>query len=214
VFFNSESFDIGELCSDTDNDGVIDDDEDVNENGDLDDDDTDNDGTPNYLDDDDDGDNVATADEIQVLNGRTANNVFIDTDNDTIENYLDDDDDGDGVLTIDEDYNNNGDPADDDTNTNGIPDYLDNAVALSFNKFNALSFKLYPNPAKDLVTIQLANFNDSYTIELIDIRGKLVYTKAINSDMSELNISALKSGLYFVKITNGISSKVEKLVID
>ncbi|MCT4628782.1 choice-of-anchor L domain-containing protein [Winogradskyella sp.] len=214
VFFNSESFDIGELCSDTDDDGVIDDDEDINGNGNLDDDDTDNDGTPNYLDDDDDGDNVATADEIQVLNGRTTNYVFIDTDNDTIENYLDDDDDGDGVLTIEEDYNNNGDPADDDTNTNGIPDYLDNAVALSLNNFSALNFKLYPNPAKDLVTIQLANFNDSHTIELIDIRGKLVYTKAINSDMSEINISALKSGLYFVKITNGISSKVEKLVID
>jgi uncharacterized repeat protein (TIGR01451 family) len=85
---------------------------------------------------------------------------------------------------------------------------------LSVGDVNNASFSIYPNPAKDLVTIQLANFNDSYTIELIDIQGKLIYKKAINSDMSELNISSLKSGLYFVQLKSGSKTMVQKLIIE
>ncbi len=215
VFFNAGSFDIGAPCPDTDNDGIIDENEDVNDNGDLEDDDTDNDGTPNYLDDDDDGDNIDTIDEIQIENGRMVSlHAFIDTDDDTIENYLDDDDDGDGVLTIDEDYNGNGDPTDDDTDTNGIPDYLESSVALSVEDFNTAGFQLYPNPAKDHVTLQLNHFNETLTLEIIDLQGKLIYSKSIHSNTSELNISALKSGLYFLKISSSTNSSIEKLIVD
>ena len=214
VFFNAGSFDIGQSCPDTDNDGVADDAEDINNNGDLDDDDTDNDGTPNYLDADDDGDNVDTADEVMAVSGRNSSHPFIDTDNDTIENYLDDDDDGDGVLTINEDYNNNGDPTDDDTNTNGTPDYLENAVALSVNEFNGFGFSIYPNPANYMVTVALANLNEDYTLALIDIQGKVIYSKAIDTMTSEIDVTALKSGLYFVKIASRDSSKVEKLIVE
>ena len=38
---------------------------------------------------------------------------------------LDADDDGDGILTKAEDLNGNGDPTDDDSNGNGIADYLE-----------------------------------------------------------------------------------------
>ena len=61
--------------------------------------------------------------------------------------YLDTDDDGDGVLTFKEDYDSNGNPADDDTNANGIPDYLDVTVALG-NQSNA-----FENTISDLFTI-------------------------------------------------------------
>jgi hypothetical protein len=51
-----------------------------------------------------------------------------DTDEDTYYNYYDADDDGDGTLTKNEnaDPNDDGNPSDAlDSNTNGIPDYLD-----------------------------------------------------------------------------------------
>ncbi|WP_425076010.1 T9SS type A sorting domain-containing protein [Psychroserpens sp. S379A] len=201
-------------CVDTDSDGVIDADEDLNSNGNLDDDDTDLDGIPNYLDDDDDGDNVDTIDEITNPNGRMALHSFIDTDLDTIENYLDNDDDGDLVLTIDEDYNNNGDPTDDDTNMNNVPDYLDADVALSVTDYIVSNFSLFPNPANDVLNIKLNNISNA-NLRVYDIQGKLVIERPISNEQNlELNVSNLQSGLYFVKLNTSTKEMVKKLIIE
>ncbi|WP_179336565.1 T9SS type A sorting domain-containing protein [Winogradskyella ludwigii] len=204
------------ICTDADNDGVIDSDEDVNGNGNLEDDDTDGDDIPNYLDDDDDGDGVATSVEINIVLGRNTIHPFVDTDNDLIENYLDDDDDGDGILTIDEDYNDNGDPTDDDTNSNTIPDYLESSVALSLNEFNVTRFNMFPNPAKENVTIQLATSNfGTGNVNIFNIQGKAIL-KPINfeGNSSVLDISNLESGLYFVELTIGNTATVQKLIVN
>ncbi|MEZ4672853.1 MAG: hypothetical protein R2932_01250 [Caldilineaceae bacterium] len=114
-------------CADTDThdddgDGIPNNGEDPNHNGDPTDDDSDNDGIPDYLDPDDDGDTVPTKDEDPNHNGDPTDD---DSDNDGIPDYLDPDDDGDTVPTKDEDPNHNGDPRDDDSDNDGIPDYLD-----------------------------------------------------------------------------------------
>ena len=204
------------VCTDTDNDGVIDADEDINDNGNLDDDDTDGDDIPNYLDDDDDGDGVATSVEINIVLGRNTMHPFVDTDNDTIENYLDNDDDGDGVLTIDEDYNNNGDPTDDDTNNNTIPDYLESAVALSLNEFEVSTFKIFPNPAKDEVTFQLtSSVFGTGIFNVYNIQGKAILKQlALDENTSTIDISSLESGLYFVELTIGNTATVQKLIVN
>ncbi len=108
----------GDPNVDDDGDGLKNALEDLNGDGDCSNDDTDGDGIPNWRDPDDDGDGVSTAVEI----------VYGDTDSDGIPNYLANDDDGDGILTRDEDYNQSGDPADDDANGDGVRDYLDPSV--------------------------------------------------------------------------------------
>ncbi|MEO6348297.1 MAG: hypothetical protein ABIO60_10360 [Aquaticitalea sp.] len=118
-----------------DNDGIPTEFEDINGNGNFDDDDTDGDKIPNYLDDDDDGDNVKTINE--NVNFDINNNLenALDTDGNGVPNYLDNDDDGDGIPTRDEqnfsfppdDHN----PANDVTNPEIGPDYLNPDVAIS-----------------------------------------------------------------------------------
>jgi len=71
---------------DTDEDGVPDYSEDLNNNKDVNDDDTDEDGIPNYLDRDDDGDEKLTIDEDANGDGDPTND---DTDGDGIPDYLD-----------------------------------------------------------------------------------------------------------------------------
>jgi hypothetical protein len=88
--------------TDSDNDGLSNDDEDLNGDGDPTNDDSDGDGVPDYLE---------------------PNNR--DTDGDTIFDNLDPDDDGDGIPTADEDRDNDGDPTNDDYDSDGTPDYLD-----------------------------------------------------------------------------------------
>lgn len=207
-------------CTDSDSDGVIDSDEDINENNDLTDDDTDNDGIPNYLDDDDDGDTIDTAIELTFNpTGRfsnTTSQLFIDTDEDLIENYLDDDDDGDGILTINEDYNNNGDPTDDDTDTSGIPDYLESSVVLGIDEFTNSSFEIFPNPVKNFLNI---NFNTilkgTLVVAIYDIQGKLVLKENNLEEVSmQLDVSILKSGFYFVKMKTDQQEITKKIIID
>jgi len=84
--------------------------------------DTDGDGTPDYHDTDDDNDGVATLFELD------ASGSPLDTDGDGIIDAIDTDDDGDGILTIDEDLNGNGDPRDDDTDNDGIANYLESSL--------------------------------------------------------------------------------------
>lgn len=125
VFVNIEDK-LGLCGNRTDNDGLSNKCEDLNNDGDLTNDDSDNDGIPNYLDPDDDNDGVPTIDEQPDLLGNGLCGNALDTDGDGIPDYLDPDDDGDGILTLFEadasvlapdnvlDYDGD-----------GIPDYLD-----------------------------------------------------------------------------------------
>ena len=117
-----------ELTED-DNDGVPAELEDRNNNGDLEDDDTDGDTIPDFIDADDDGDNILTKDENPDPNDDGDLSDAQDTDGDSIPDYLDDDDDGDGVKTRDEENDSqDNNPANDITNNEVGPDYLNPEV--------------------------------------------------------------------------------------
>lgn len=134
--------------SDTDNDGVIDINEDVNGNNNLDDDDIDGDGIPNYLDEDDDGDGVNTADEDYDNDGNPAND---DTDGDQTPDYIDLDNDNDGLSDIEEatgvdngqtNCNPNGnitDPNNADSDGDGFNDCQEGNVGTDPNDPNSFS---------------------------------------------------------------------------
>ncbi|MBT8245424.1 MAG: hypothetical protein HKP48_05575 [Winogradskyella sp.] len=77
------------ILTDSDNDSILDINEDVNNDGNLENDDTDNDGLPNYLDPDDDGDGVNTIGENYNGDNDPRND---DTDGDGTMDYLDNND--------------------------------------------------------------------------------------------------------------------------
>lgn len=76
------------IKADGDNDTVVNNDEDLNGDGDMTNDDTDGDGIPDFADIDDDGDEVLTRDEDANGDGDPTND---DSDNDGIPDYLDSD---------------------------------------------------------------------------------------------------------------------------
>ncbi|PKP27048.1 MAG: hypothetical protein CVU03_00425 [Bacteroidetes bacterium HGW-Bacteroidetes-2] len=77
---------------------------------------------------------------------------------------------------------------------------------LSIGAFMDIPFSVYPNPVKNTLTV-VQNQNTSLsdvTVYVFDISGKLVPTEikdVINSNIS-LNVSHLKSGIYFLNFTN------------
>ncbi len=194
---------------DADNDGVSTDLEDVNGDTNLANDDTDFDGLPNYNDNDDDGDLILTNVEY-VFNKTTSNTTAVlDSDSDGIPNYLDNDDDNDGVLTFLEDYNHDGNPANDDTNSNGTPDFLENAVALGVHAIAVKneSVKVYPNPATTILNIQNMAIDSITTIEIYSVNGTLVKSIKPAESLTSISVTDLQSGVYFVKVN--MSQQVE-----
>jgi hypothetical protein len=68
------------------------------------------------------------------------------------------------------------------------------------------SFVLYPNPAKDIVFVQLeADAAENITLQLTDRQGNLLQTQSasLSPGVSTLsfNISSLPSGSYFIFAT-------------
>ncbi|MDI1318486.1 T9SS type A sorting domain-containing protein [Flavobacterium sp.] len=190
---------------DFDNDTVATSSEDINSDTNLANNDTDADGIPNYLDNDDDGDLVLT--NVEYVFARTNNPIsadaLLDTDNDGILNYLDNDDDGDGLLTWKEDYNNDGNPANDDTNSNGIPDYLEQGVALGVaNATLVNTIELYPNPASTELNISSIKGELISNIAVYSINGSLVKEIKSNNSAQNISVSDLQSGMYFIRVTS------------
>jgi hypothetical protein len=188
--------------NDYDSDTVVTTDEDLNNDGNLANDDTDGDGIPDFIDNDDDGDLVLTnAEYVFSANIKSQNpNALLDTDSDGIPNYRDNDDDGDGVLTINEDYNGNNNPSDDDTNSNGILDYLENAVALGTTNFQfSTAIVLYPNPTNGILNIDNKSGETISNISVYSVNGALVKEVKTAADMRSIVVSDLPNGIYFVK---------------
>lgn len=76
----------------------------------------------------------------------------------------------------------------------------------SAKDLNALSFKVFPNPVKDMITLQLPEMKG---IVISDIMGRTVRNINLNGlNSKNVELGALKSGLYFisVKTAKGIYS--------
>ena len=59
--------------------------------------------------------------------------------------------------------------------------------------------KVYPNPAKDFITIEIAESNNDGMLTLFDLTGKQVY-KALLNKQQIVPINDLNNGMYLVKI--------------
>jgi hypothetical protein len=73
---------------------------------------------------------------------------------------------------------------------------------------------LYPNPAKEVVTIQMSGFDEQTTLLIMDNNGREIETLRRLSSQSSLDVSNYSNGLYFFVIkNNGVVSSSKRLVI-
>jgi len=62
---------------------------------------------------------------------------------------------------------------------------------------------VFPNPATNIVNVNLAGFTGKSDIRMFDVNGKVVLHRQVSMDNSQLDISALPAGVYIIKIRNG-----------
>jgi hypothetical protein len=78
---------------------------------------------------------------------------------------------------------------------------------------NNLRVHIYPNPASDIVFVQLFNGSGNMpTVEIYNEMGQKVMTTRLNQHLQQLDISSLKPGIYYIKTDDGSTRNVAKLV--
>lgn len=69
----------------------------------------------------------------------------------------------------------------------------------NYSTSNLSDFKVYPNPATDLLTIYSENSANIQNVNIYDLQGKMIQN--IQYNYSKIDISQIKSGLYIIQIT-------------
>lgn len=77
-------------------------------------------------------------------------------------------------------------------------------------------FVVFPNPAKGSLTIEqrLTTGNSPQVFTLLNAQGQLVLSGALQKQTSTLDISALSSGIYFLRLSEGEQVVTRKIVIE
>lgn len=75
--------------------------------------------------------------------------------------------------------------------------------------------KLYPNPAKDMLTIEINKIDEAVGIELNDLLGQTLTKINTVESINTINTSNYMSGIYFLNITlNNKTVAVRKVIIE
>ena len=93
---------------------------------------------------------------------------------------------------------------------------LDFITSIKKIENNLNGFSIYPNPSNGQFTINYRGNNVSSSIEVRDVRGKLVYENQLSSNANEslnIDLSNQSKGLYFIKFYNAEESFIEKIII-
>ena len=84
------------------------------------------------------------------------------------------------------------------------------SATLGTNDFAIKDFTYYPNPIKNVLTVSNTSIIDE--VSLISIKGETLLVKKINNLHSEIDLSNLSKGIYFLKVKAEGTEKIVKLI--
>ncbi len=91
---------------------------------------------------------------------------------------------------------------------------MDLAYPTAISNVNSLQANVYPNPAKDIVTVQLALTAPQVDYKLVDITGKAILNNSIsNTKNFSISTKDISQGVYFLHLNANGKSEIIKLLI-
>jgi len=72
---------------------------------------------------------------------------------------------------------------------------------------------IYPNPARDFVNIQLAQFpSEPVTVKIFNNSGKLLLSQRIGNNREKISLKSFPVGIYLLQLENGTHKELVKVV--
>ncbi len=79
------------------------------------------------------------------------------------------------------------------------------------NEFLMKDFKVYPNPAKDYVTVE-TDGTELYAVELLTQSGTVIYKSIVEGNKHRINMSNLSNGVYFVTVKSNNVNRTQRVM--
>ncbi len=98
-----------------------------------------------------------------------------------------------------------------------VTTYTASSTGVNSNSINESMVNIFPNPASDLIAIQIKDLvKENYDVVLYDVTGKVVEQKTLyqGSTIVYFDTKTLYSGVYFVKIIVGDNIITKKIIIE
>jgi hypothetical protein len=87
---------------------------------------------------------------------------------------------------------------------------ITNTLSIDDNQLLANEITIYPNPAQNVLNIQLANSNAIEFVRILDINGRTVLTTNDNSNVIDVN--SLQAGFYIVTVSTQAGTVTKKFI--
>jgi hypothetical protein len=108
------------------------------------------------------------------------------------------------------------------TNSIGCSDTDEIVVQQSSSSWEPASnwvFSASPNPTSGLINIQLAGLeSDHYSLEVLDITGKLIYSTQLgmleHTGAQSVDLSGMPSGMYLLKLRSATAYKTLRIIVE
>lgn len=105
-----------------------------------------------------------------------------------------------------------------ETNFDGeVEDYTLDVGIFSVAENSFESFKVWPNPNNGEFSIELrSSSSEPVQVSIYDIRGRKIYHQEFENTIhfnQQINLNKVQSGLYILKVSDGKSNAVKKLVV-
>ncbi|HDR52954.1 MAG TPA: T9SS type A sorting domain-containing protein [Mariniphaga anaerophila] len=96
-----------------------------------------------------------------------------------------------------------------------VNDSITTEISNRFVNTKHKQIKVYPNPNNGSFTLELKNFNRQAEITIMNLSGKVVY-RIENNERShfELNSPYLQRGIYNISVSDGLSIKTRKMIVN
>ena len=88
---------------------------------------------------------------------------------------------------------------------------------LGTNEFDSEDvIRVYPNPSKGLINVQISKYFGTVDIQLIDITGRQVYSakKVEFNGQKTIDLSSVNAGIYMLKITGDSLNYIDKIILN
>jgi len=83
---------------------------------------------------------------------------------------------------------------------------------LGLDPFLISEVKVFPNPVKTILNVEITSNTDSISLDLFDVSGKLVTQKHITNEVISLSMKNLSRGVYFLKVSSSKRTGTYKIV--
>ena len=88
---------------------------------------------------------------------------------------------------------------------------LSTSSDVTVNQFKG--FTIYPNPVNQFINVSCLQTDDVKEIEIIDVSGKVLLERSMQSNNFTLSVGHLEEGMYIIRVMSGKKMYSQKLYV-